>query len=46
MTFEEAASVPFGATSAYHFLINGGKMKKGNKILINGASRGVGFFAV
>ena len=46
MTFEEAASVPFGAITAYHFLTKAGKIEKGQKILVNGASGGVGIFAI
>ena len=46
MTYEEASSVPFGATTAYHFLVKAGKIKKGQKVLVNGASGGVGIFAV
>ncbi|MGH1331045.1 MAG: NAD(P)-dependent alcohol dehydrogenase [Paracoccaceae bacterium] len=42
LSFEEAAAIPFGATTAYDFLINKGKLRAGEKVLINGASGAVG----
>jgi NADPH:quinone reductase-like Zn-dependent oxidoreductase len=42
LTFEEAAAIPFGATTAYNFLINKGKLRTGERVLINGASGSVG----
>jgi len=42
LTFEEAAAIPFGATTAYDFLINKGKLRAGERVLINGASGSVG----
>ena len=46
MTFEEAASVPFGATTSLYFLRDKGKIHKGQKVLIYGASGGLGTYAV
>jgi NADPH:quinone reductase-like Zn-dependent oxidoreductase len=46
LTFEQAASVPIAAVTALQALRNGGKVQPGQKVLINGASGGVGTFAV
>lgn len=46
LTPQEAAAVPFGAVSALVFLRDVAKLQPGEKILINGASGGVGVFAV
>jgi NADPH:quinone reductase-like Zn-dependent oxidoreductase len=40
--FDEAAAIPFGATTAYDFLVNKGKLQAGERVLINGASGSVG----
>jgi NADPH:quinone reductase-like Zn-dependent oxidoreductase len=46
ITFEQAASVPIAAVSALQALRDKGKLQPGQKVLINGASGGVGTFAV
>jgi NADPH:quinone reductase-like Zn-dependent oxidoreductase len=40
--FEHAATIPFGATTAYDFLVNKAKLQRGETVLINGASGSVG----
>ena len=46
VTFEQAASVPIAAVTALQALRDNGALKKGQRVLINGASGGVGTFAV
>ncbi|MFL5310520.1 MAG: NAD(P)-dependent alcohol dehydrogenase [Myxococcales bacterium] len=46
LTFEQAASVPVAAITALQGLRDKGKVQPGQKVLINGASGGVGTFAV
>ena len=46
LTFEEAAAIPTSALAALHGLRDAGKLRPGHQVLINGASGGVGTFAV
>ena len=46
MTFEQAATVPMAWFTALQGLRDAGQLKKGQSVLINGASGGVGTFAV
>jgi len=44
--YNEAATVPLAALTAYQALVNQGGMTKNSKVLVNGCSGGVGHFAV
>ncbi len=46
LSFEQAAAVPMAALTAYQGLVHTGQIAAGQRVLINGASGGVGTFAV
>jgi NADPH:quinone reductase-like Zn-dependent oxidoreductase len=46
LSFEEAAAVPMAATTAFQGLRRHGELQPSQKVLINGATGGVGSFAV
>ena len=46
VTFEEAASMPVGALTALQGLRDHGRVQAGQRVLINGASGGVGVYAI
>jgi NADPH:quinone reductase-like Zn-dependent oxidoreductase len=46
VTFEQAAAIGVSASTALQLLRDDGKLRPGQKVLVNGASGGVGSFAV
>jgi NADPH:quinone reductase-like Zn-dependent oxidoreductase len=46
VSYETAAALPFGGTTAFHFLKDKGDVRPGDRVLINGASGGVGTAAI
>ncbi len=46
LTYDEAAAIPFGAGTALYFLRDMAKLQHGQKVLVIGASGGVGVYAV
>jgi NADPH:quinone reductase-like Zn-dependent oxidoreductase len=46
LTFEQAAAIGVSATTALQLLRDNGNVQPGHKVLVNGASGGVGTFAV
>ncbi|MCB0036666.1 MAG: NAD(P)-dependent alcohol dehydrogenase [Anaerolineales bacterium] len=46
LSYAEAAALPFGAGTALFFLRDKAHIQKGQKVLVNGASGGVGSYAV
>lgn len=46
LSFEETAAIPHAATLAFQALLDLGKLKQGQKVLINGGGGGVGMIGV
>lgn len=46
LTFAEAAAIPTSALAALHGLRDAGRLRPGQRVLINGAAGGVGTFAI
>ena len=46
LSFEEAAAIPVGATTAWQGLFDHGNLQSGQTVLVQGAAGGVGLFAI
>lgn len=46
ITYEQAATIPYGALTALYFLRDKAKIQSGQKVIVNGASGSVGVFAI
>lgn len=46
LSFEEAATIPVGATTAWQGIFDHGKLQAGQRVLVLGGAGGVGIFAV
>ncbi|HEX4207667.1 MAG TPA: NADP-dependent oxidoreductase [Ktedonobacteraceae bacterium] len=46
LSFDEAAAIPVGATTAWQAVFDNGGLQAGQQVLIQGAAGGVGLFAV
>ncbi|WP_373635036.1 NAD(P)-dependent alcohol dehydrogenase [Yoonia sp. SS1-5] len=46
ISFAQATAIPFGASTAYDFLVNKGQLRAGERVLVNGASGSTGSAAV
>ena len=46
LSFEQAAALPMAAVTALHAIRDRGKVQPGQRVLVNGASGGVGIFAI
>ncbi len=46
LTFEQAAAIPMAAITALHAIRDSGRVRAGQRVLVNGAGGGVGSFAV
>ncbi|MBA3581843.1 MAG: NADP-dependent oxidoreductase [Gammaproteobacteria bacterium] len=46
MSFEEAAAIPMAAETAWFGLVNLGKIKKGDRVLVHAGAGGVGMYGI